>query len=76
MRTPMILTLTSLLAAGCGSMPPEQYDDKRLEAELYRADFLEFRHECWKQNKRVFIEARHRHPRNGIPEQGDRYYCI
>lgn len=76
MRTATIVTTICLLFAGCSSLPPEEYDDRRFEAEMYKADFLAFRRECWKQDRVVFIDAKHRHPRNGIPRLGDRYYCI
>lgn len=65
-----------LVAGGCSSTPPEQFDERRYREAEFRADFIAFREECLSQDRRVVIDSTKGAPRHGFPHYGDRVYCF
>ncbi len=70
-----VILLLAPSVTGCTTLTNAQIEDRIYERADYRAQFLDFRATCWKQDKRIFIDARDTPPKLGIPHYKDRYYC-
>ncbi len=70
-----VILLLTLSATGCATLTNSQIEDRIYIRAEYQSQFLDFRAACWKQNRRIFIDARNIPPTLGIPHYGDRYYC-
>ena len=71
-----IALIAGVFAAGACSttLTPEQ-EARRYERIDYQARFRDFRTRCLANHGLVFIIARKRPLRHGLPEPGDSYYC-
>lgn len=63
------------IGAGCSTTSALDQESRRYERADYQARFVDFRSACLKQGGLVYIDARKRPLRPGMPEPGDRYYC-
>ncbi len=72
----LILIFLLVYCSGCAGQRIESTDERRLQAQEYRENFIEFRDQCWDRGRRVVIEAKNRPPVAGIPRPGDRYRCM
>lgn len=69
------LVISSGTGAGCSTTSGLDPETRRYERMDYQARFVDFRSACLEQGGLVFIDARKRPLRPGMPEPGDRYYC-
>ena len=69
------LGICSAIGAGCSTTSGLDPETRRYERMDYQARFVDFRSACLEQGGHVFIDARRRPLRPGMPEPGDRYYC-
>ena len=70
-----VLGSCGAVIAGCSTTSSLDQESRRYERMDYQARFRDFRSACLKQGGLVFIDARKRPLRPGMPEPGDRYYC-
>lgn len=70
-----VLSVGCAIGAGCSTSQTLDQESRRYERMDYQARFVNFRSACLKQGGLVYIDARKRPLRPGIPEPGDRYYC-
>ena len=70
-------TLLVLLipGTGCASLTDAQWEHLEYERASYEAEFLDYRARCTQTGKRIWISARGKVGRDGIPSRGDVYYC-
>ena len=70
-----VLGVGSAIGAGCSTPSGLDPETRRYERMDYQARFVDFRSACLAQGGLVYIDARKRPLRPGMPEPGDRYYC-
>ena len=70
-----VLSTCSAIGAGCSTTSGLDPETRRYERMDYQARFVDFRSACLAQGGLVYIDARKRPLRPGMPEPGDRYYC-
>jgi len=70
-----ILIGTVFLTEGCTTMTEQQLQAREYRNTEFELQFREFRRQCVAGGKRVFIDAIQKVGRDGLPHNGDRYYC-
>ncbi|MEO1246198.1 MAG: hypothetical protein AAFX56_11000 [Pseudomonadota bacterium] len=67
--------LCFLVVSGCSTTRTAEQEERHYARMDYQARFVDFRTRCLALDGTVFIEARKRPLRPGMPEPGDSYYC-
>jgi len=70
-----VLIAGALVAGACSTTLTPEQEARRYDRMDYQARFRDFRTRCLAADGTVFIDARKRPLRPGMPEPGDRYYC-
>ena len=69
------LFIPVLTMAGCGAMTERELEQRRYERANHEAEFIDYRARCYARGKRLWISARGKVGRDGVPGPGDHYYC-
>jgi len=72
--TTVLIAGVFTVSACSTTLTPEQ-EARRYDRMDYQAQFRDFRTRCLAADGTIFIDARKRPLRPGMPEPGDRYYC-
>ena len=70
-----LLIAGSLTVGACSTTQTPEQEARRYDRMDYQARFRDFRSRCLAADGTIFIDARKRPLRPGMPEPGDRYYC-
>ena len=70
-----IALLAALATTGCAPVTAEQREDREYRRLVHERKFLDFRADCKRQGKRIYIFASQSVGRDGSPHRGDRYTC-
>ena len=60
---------------GCATLSEAELEHREYERASFEAEFLDYRARCTLEGKRIWISARGKVGRDGIPSRGDVYYC-
>ena len=60
---------------GCATLDERDREARDYRRATFEAEFLDYRARCTQSGKRIWISARGKVGRDGIPQPGDRYYC-
>lgn len=69
------ITLVLFPATGCASLSEAELERRQYQRATYKAEFLDYRDRCTLRGKRIWISARGKVGRDGLPAPGDVYYC-
>ena len=76
-RCTLALLIGGALQAGaCTAMTENQLQAREHRRANFELQFTEFRSQCLAGGKRIYIDALQTVGRDGLPQAGDRYYCI
>ena len=64
-----------LFTTGCAGMTERELEQRSYERANYEAEFVDYRARCYADGKRLWISARGKVGRDGVPSPGDHYYC-